>query len=131
MPLISFDTSENIRKPEVSDIFRGYQKRSVAWNELIIRFIFNFAKFGKIQIFSLFWQSIPKILQFVWKIASRRRSFCPLGKGLHDPSLKGYKRKSIHCIRLKIANSCKLKHWQKFQKTLRWLFIWVGWLDGE
>ena len=100
--------------------------------QILIQIRFNFAKFGKMQIFSLFLQSIPKILQFVCKITSRRWSFSPLGKNLYGLSLEGHKPKSIHCIRLHIcvlSTHTKVKHWQKFQKNVRWLVTWVGWLE--
>ena len=37
MPLVSFCTPENIRKPEVCLCFKGYGKRPVVWNELNCR----------------------------------------------------------------------------------------------
>ena len=36
MPLISFDTPWKHQKPERLSVFRGYKKRSVAWNGLIV-----------------------------------------------------------------------------------------------
>ena len=36
MPLVFFLTPENIKNPTLSDVFRGFKKRSVAFNGLTI-----------------------------------------------------------------------------------------------
>ena len=50
---------ENIRKPEVSEVFRGYQKRSVTRNGL--------SKFKRIQLISILPEIIrkPNVFQII------------------------------------------------------------------
>ena len=99
-----------------------------------MKFWFSTLEFSKLQIFSLIWQSILKILKLLQKPARWKWSFCPPGKGLQGPSLMGHKSKRANCIRLKICilyTQTKINQWEIFQKNLRWWVTWVGWLDME
>ena len=61
-----------------------------------IRFWFSIVKFDMLQMFSLLWQSVLEILQFLWKTAMQKWSFCPPDKRLQGLSIVHKSRKVLN-----------------------------------
>ena len=65
--------------------------------------------------FKLVLRKPSQNIQFLWKSASQKLSFCSLSKGLHGLSLISYKSKMTNCIGLKMCillTHTEVKHWK-------------------
>ena len=90
MPLISFDTPWKHQKTSgFSDVFKGYQKKSVAWNGFrrqILSFVLSYYPKYSVKCGAGMLQWLSLRYQFIYQSGNFSRRFCAISNHAHSVS---------------------------------------------